>query len=247
MDGGSTNAAAVWRVAIGVCSLALTISGGALLVDAVSRSVQSPHVPVDKGAVAPRGVAEAPVVHAPSTRHHAPAVRDVSSGPQSAPPRRRVASETAATAVWFSRDGTRVVVDVPRAIVDGVTVEHLAQGVGWYPHSARLGTEGNVALAGHRTTHGAPFRHLDELVVGDRVHLADDAGGIWTYRVVESRVVAPDDVWVVGNDPLGKGRAMVTLTTCHPVGSAAQRLVVWGERVGVERPQMLWGSQGRHR
>lgn len=133
--------------------------------------------------------------------------------------------------LWFERDGEPVVVDEPLYVVSGVTLDHLRSGPGHYPDTADPGEDGNVGIAGHRTTYGAPFWSLDELTAGDTIHVVDRAGDEWVYELVEQRVVGPGDTWVVGDDPLDTGAPTITLTTCHPRFSAAQRLVAWGELV----------------
>lgn len=157
------------------------------------------------------------------------------------PPERREPVDVgdAFAAMWFERDGERVVNDDILYVVEGVTLDELQAGPGHYPHSDRPGSSGNLAIAGHRTTYGAPFWALDELTEGDRIHVVDRRGREWVYRYVEQEIVAPTDVWVVGDDPLGTGEPTITLTTCHPRYSAAQRLIVWGELIGsprVDRP-----------
>ena len=132
-------------------------------------------------------------------------------------------------AMWFERDGERIVNDDVLYVVNGSTLELLKSGPGHYPLSDRPGGEGNLAIAGHRTTYGAPFWSVNELTEGDTIHVMDRQGREWTYAYREQRIVAPTDVWVVGQDPLGDGAPMITLTTCHPRGSAAQRRIVFGE------------------
>jgi sortase A len=134
--------------------------------------------------------------------------------------------------LWFERDGDRVVHDDTLIVVEGVTLDHLRMGPGHYPDSAAPGSDGNLAIAGHRTTYGAPFWSLNELEDGDTIHVLDRAGREWVYAYREQRIVAPTDTWVVGPDPLQTGTPTITLTTCHPRGSAAQRLIAWGELVG---------------
>jgi sortase A len=133
--------------------------------------------------------------------------------------------------LWFERDGEPVVTDDPYYVVHGVTLDDLRAGPGYYPESERPGGDGNFAIAGHRTTYGAPFWSLDELQEGDTIHVVDRDGEEWVYEFTEQRVVAPSDTWVVGEDPLDNGAPTITLTTCHPRFSAAQRLIVWGELV----------------
>lgn len=134
-------------------------------------------------------------------------------------------------ALWFERPGSDrpLVHDDPLFVVEGVSLDVLRRGPGHYPDSAAPGGAGNFAVAGHRTTYGAPFFHLDQLRAGDEVHVVDRSGSRWVYRVVEQRVVAPTELWVVGSDPLGTGLPTLTLTTCTPRFSAAQRLVVFAE------------------
>lgn len=112
-------------------------------------------------------------------------------------------------------------------VVEGVGSEQLARGPGRYPSTALPGQPGNFAMAGHRVSYGAPFHDLDLLEAGDPVEVTDRVGRFFTYRVVDSTVVDPDETWVIGRDPLGTNRPMLTMTTCHPRLSDRQRLVVW--------------------
>lgn len=141
--------------------------------------------------------------------------------------------EGAVAVLEFSRPGshTPVVHDDPLYVVDGVTRADLTRGPGHYPDTAAPGAQGNVAIAGHRTTYGAPFYHLDQLAEGDEVHVTDPAGQRFTYRVASRQIVAPDEWWVIGADPRSTGKPTLTLTTCHPRFSAAQRMVVFAELV----------------
>lgn len=135
-------------------------------------------------------------------------------------------------AMWFERDGERIVHDDVLFVVEGVSVADLRQGPGHYPDTAEPGEVGNVGISGHRTTYGAPFYHLDRLQAGDTIHVVDRDNREWVYEFVEQRIVQPTDVWVVGPDPLDTGGALLTLTTCHPRLSAAQRMIVFAELVG---------------
>jgi sortase A len=138
-------------------------------------------------------------------------------------------------AIWFERDGEPIVSEEVLYVVEGVTLDLLRLGPGHYPESDVPGGPGNLAIAGHRTTYGAPFWALDELTDGDTIHVVDRRGEEWVYAYREQRIVAPTDVWVVGEDPLETGAPTITLTTCHPRFSAAQRLIAWGELVGDPR------------
>ena len=135
--------------------------------------------------------------------------------------------------IEFARPGTDepLVHDDPLVVLDDVSVADLQQGPGHYPGTALPGRPGNFAVAGHRTTYGAPFFHLDVLRPGDEVLVTDRRGRRFTYRVAGQQVVAPSDTWVIDDDPLRTGRPTLTLTTCNPRFSAAQRLVVHAELV----------------
>ncbi|MBV8690855.1 MAG: class E sortase, partial [Actinobacteria bacterium] len=88
------------------------------------------------------------------------------------------------------------IIKIPRlglekAVVEGVGVEDLKKGPGHYPGTPLPGQPGNAAIAGHRTTYGAPFNRLDELSPGDEV-LVTTVKGSYTYKVAMSHVVKPD-------------------------------------------------------
>lgn len=106
------------------------------------------------------------------------------------------------------------------AVLKGTSQVELAKGPGWYEESALPG-EGNTAIAGHRTMHGAWFRHVDQLSEGDPIYLKH-SGRTYHYQVEKVYPVASNDWSVIDPTP----SPVLTLTTCHPVGSAAQRLVV---------------------
>lgn len=137
----------------------------------------------------------------------------------------------AVAVMTFRRPGSEeaIVYDGPLAIVEGVTPEVLKRGPGRYPGTAMPGETGNFAIAGHRTTYGAPFFHLDLLQRGDVIDVVDRDGKEWTYVVRRQEVVEPEDTWTLQPDPLGRGTQTLTLTTCYPRFSDAQRLVVFAE------------------
>jgi sortase A len=107
------------------------------------------------------------------------------------------------------------------AVVEGTGESQLQEGPGHYPGTALPGQAGNVAIAGHRTTYGAPFYDLDQLQAGDPITLQVPQG-IFTYVVMKSVVVDPSDTAVIDPEAL----PILTLTTCNPRFSAATRLVV---------------------
>jgi sortase A len=148
------------------------------------------------------------------------------------PPVEPVTAGDAYAALWFERAGERIVSDDVLYVLEGVGLDILRSGPGHYPTSLPPGGDGNVAIAGHRTTFGAPFWALDKLEPGDTIHVVDRQGREWVYAFREQRIVAPTATWVVGDDPLGTGQPLITLTTCHPRGSSRERLIVWGELLG---------------
>ena len=119
-------------------------------------------------------------------------------------------------------------IDVDWIVVQGVGLEYLQDGPGHYVETPMPGQEGNVAIAGHRTTYGAPFHRLDELQEGDHIFI-DTWYGKWRYDVLQAEgadaahlIVTPDQTEVLAD--FGDNR--LTLTACHPKYSAAQRIVV---------------------
>ena len=108
-----------------------------------------------------------------------------------------------------------------KVVVEGTDVASLRKGPGHQPGTAALGEPGNAVIAGHRTTYGAPFYRLDELEPGDPIVVQVPAGEL-RYTVTGSQVVEPTDMWIL--DPTTDDR--LTLFTCTPRFSAAQRLVV---------------------
>jgi sortase A len=116
-------------------------------------------------------------------------------------------------------------ISLSQYVVEGTTESDLGEGPGHYVGTALPGYTGNVAIAGHRTTYGAPFNRLGQVVPGDLIYLTTMSGERFTYRVLEAPVaVLPTDVAVL--DSFRDDR--VTLTTCNPEFSASQRLVVVG-------------------
>lgn len=118
-------------------------------------------------------------------------------------------------------------IGVDKAVVQGVGESDLRQGPGHYPSTPMPGQPGNAGIAGHRTTYGAPFYRLNELVAGDTIYVTTRQGS-FQYRVQRSLVVDPSDTSVIAPTRTN----LLTLTTCTPRFSAAQRLVVQSVLVG---------------
>ena len=118
--------------------------------------------------------------------------------------------------------------NVDTVVVEGTGASALRAGAGHYPSTPLPCETGNVAIAGHRTTYGKPFANLDRMKVGDVVTLETPVGEC-SYEVTRKPfIVSPRDLSVVADTP---GESMLTLTTCHPRGSAAQRLIVQAKLV----------------
>lgn len=117
-------------------------------------------------------------------------------------------------------------IGLSRVVVQGTDAGTLRKGPGIYDRSPFPGVPGTTAIAGHRTTYGAPFRKVDELDRGDRM-VVEMPYGTFTYRVERTRIVSPDEVSVL--DTVGYDR--LVLSACHPLFSADQRIVVFGRLV----------------
>ena len=115
-------------------------------------------------------------------------------------------------------------------IVSGTDEQSLEFGPGHYIQTAFPGTGGNVGIAGHRTTFGAPFANLDKVQLGDELILTVGVNK-YHYEVDEVTIVeAVGGEYVLYN----RGDDRLTLTTCHPKYSAKQRLIVTGILTKIE-------------
>lgn len=120
-------------------------------------------------------------------------------------------------------------IEIPRiglnkSLFEGITIPTLNRGPGHWPGTALPGAMGNVVIAGHRTSHARPFRHLDKLLSGDAVIFTTEAGR-FVYHVVRTEIVTPDAMWIVNQT----GAYTATLFACNPVGSTRERIVVFLE------------------
>ena len=187
-------------------------------------------------AQAPAAAAPAAVPDAPAPDAAAPAVADpveaepVAEEPVVAEPEPEPLPGDAVALVRFPTLGQ----DEGHVVVEGVSTAALRRGPGHYPGTAQPGEVGNVVLSGHRTTYGAPFGDIGELVEGDAVVL-ETADAVHTYRVRGLQIVPPTAIEVTYPVPGQAGaeptERLLTLTTCHPRYSARQRLVVTAELV----------------
>lgn len=134
-------------------------------------------------------------------------------------------------------------INVDQISVEGVSVEDLRKGPGHYRTTPNPGQAGNAAIAGHRTTYGAPFNRVDELVPGDPIFVTT-VQGTFRYEVMGFDdpaggpelghfIVSPSDTWVLDQQ---EGQNILTLTACHPKFSARQRIIVQAELIGEPVP-----------
>jgi sortase A len=118
-------------------------------------------------------------------------------------------------------------ISIPRiglktVFVESTTHDSLKKGPGHYRGTVLPGMTGTVGLAGHRTTYGAPFRRVDELVKGSRIVVRMPYGS-FTYKVTGTRITTPSDASSLVSHA---GTDKLVLTACHPLYSAAKRIVV---------------------
>jgi sortase A len=150
---------------------------------------------------------------------------------------RRAALDASARALRArTREGAAVArLAIPRIGLDTVVVrgtrpDDLKRAPGLLDAAALPGERGTAAIAGHRTTYGAPFRHIDRLRRGDRLTVATPYG-TFRYAVEGTRIVDAGDLSVVRT----VGHRRLVLSACHPLFSAARRIVVYAAQIGVGR------------
>jgi sortase A len=106
--------------------------------------------------------------------------------------------------------------------VENTTHDALKRGPGHYKGTVLPGMDGTVGLAGHRTTYGAPFKRVNELQAGSRI-IMNMPYGRFTYKVIGWHITTPSDASSLVSHP---GQHRLVLTACHPLYSAAKRIVV---------------------
>jgi sortase A len=107
-------------------------------------------------------------------------------------------------------------------VVNGTNADDLRKGPGLYEQTPFPGAGGTTAIAGHRTTYGAPFRHVDRLRKGNRV-IVTMPYGTFTYTVERLQIVPPTALWVINRVSYDR----LVLSACHPLYSAAKRIIVF--------------------
>ncbi|MEH3053315.1 MAG: class E sortase [Patulibacter minatonensis] len=123
-------------------------------------------------------------------------------------------------------------IGVKKAVVDGTDTAALRKGPGLIESTELPGLGGTTAIAGHRTTYGAPFHDIDKLGKRDKIVVGTPYGD-FVYEVSGKRIVKPTDTWVLERI----GRERIVLSACHPLYSAAQRIIVFGELVRYRAPR----------
>ena len=145
-------------------------------------------------------------------------------------------------------------IDVDVVVVEGTGADALRAGAGHYRDTQLPCSTGTVGIAGHRTTYGRPFANIDLLKPGDTITLETPVGSC-TYQVLPpppkrkaldsngaAYVIDPTEIGVIGSPDVARPgdspvpSAILTLTTCHPKGSAAKRLVVQAVLVTDQAP-----------
>ena len=128
--------------------------------------------------------------------------------------------------------------DYARVIGEGVGNEVLnstSLGIGHYPGTQMPGEVGNFAVAAHRKAYGGAFEHLNSLRVGDRIFI-ETADGWYEYEYRSTEYVPPTGVDVLlpvpQDDEAAPGDRILTLTTCNPLLSTAERLIAYATFTG---------------
>ncbi len=121
-------------------------------------------------------------------------------------------------------------IDLNAVVVHGTSDASLRKAPGHYRGTVMPGQRGSVGIAGHRTSYGAPFRHVDKLDAGDRIHVTMPYGR-FTYRVQGKRIVSPAQSDVFQRVSYQR----LVLSACHPLYSASERILVFA-RLESRRP-----------
>ena len=125
-------------------------------------------------------------------------------------------------------------------VVEGADLTQLKRGPAHYQETPLPGQKGNAAIAGHRTTYGAPFHNVDKLQKGDQL-IVKTLQGEFVYEVDTIEIVKPSDVHVLDD----KGDNRLTLTACHPKYSAKERIIISGVMKGSPAPEIDGQAEAR--
>lgn len=129
--------------------------------------------------------------------------------------------------------GIRAPLVFPKSNSEAEIQNSLADGIAWYAGTARVGEIGNMYLVGHSSDfpwakgdYKNIFTHLPKMQIGEIIQVTDSQGKIFTYKVIETKAVAANDLRVLEQP---KDRKLITLQTSYPIGTALKRFVVIGE------------------
>lgn len=126
-------------------------------------------------------------------------------------------------------------IGVDKWIIAGIDTDSLKRGPGLFPGSPLPGQYGNVAIAGHRTTYGAPFGRINEIEAGDEINIATKTV-VYTYIVDgPPRIVGRYDISVIRSTD--KSKAHLTLVSCHPKWTSYKRIIVTATLASTTTPQ----------
>lgn len=118
-------------------------------------------------------------------------------------------------------------IGLDKMILVGTDQGILAKGPGVWESGVFPGAPGNATISGHRTTHGGPFRHIDNLKDGDIIVFETPGLPRSVFEVRGRGQVSPKQIEVTGQGP----GVRLTLTTCDPPGTAEKRLVIQAELI----------------
>jgi LPXTG-site transpeptidase (sortase) family protein len=139
---------------------------------------------------------------------------------------------------WAARQPTRLgqivipAIGLDQPFFEGIDQAAFEHGVGHWPGTAAPGGWGNAVFGGHRVTEARPFFDMDKLRAGNEVDFVMANGWTYVYRVTKVFVVPNTAMWIADQAP---GRTL-TMFTCHPKGSASERLVTSGALARVVAP-----------
>ena len=125
-------------------------------------------------------------------------------------------------------------IGVNKIVVEGVSAKDLRKGPGHFPETPMPGQFGNSAIAGHRTTYGAPFGDINKVKAGDLIITITPAGE-FHYQARQIVIVNPDEYGRV-IPTSDNTKATLTLVSCHPRATATQRIVVIADLIASSGP-----------
>ncbi len=175
---------------------------------------------------------------------------DEKQSPDTAPVMDEPATGTTFATFYVPRWGANYVKPISEGVTRREVLDRL--GIGHYPRTGMPGAFGNFAISAHRTTYGKPFNRIVELKLGDSL-VVQTKDAWYVYHVTDHYIVQPTQVEVIAPLPGSASGApdnhYITMTTCHPMYSAAQRYVVHGvldywAPVGLGVPAEIVEEQG---